>query len=587
MTRRFFRIVPLELDRRGFLGGGLSFGMLSLPWGGGPLAAATDDHARSRLDETADDIERELPGLIEQQAFAPGVAIALVTPDRVWAKGFGVRKQGSADAVGTRTIFSLQSISKLYTATAALRAYERGAISLNETLAELIPGFTVRSRYESTPEKKITLRHLLSHTAGFTHEAPVGNNLILEDKSIEEHIASISGTWLRFPVGQRYEYSNLGIDLAGYALALRFKTSLDGVFEELLYRPLGLQRTSVDFARIIPDADRATGHDSRWPSLPVRVPMQASGGVYTSIDDAALFVQAHLRGTLFGAETAKLMARPPFPAPGQELGYGLGLMSFVRRGNPSLGHGGGGFGFLTDYSWLADRAIGVAILTNSTSRDVGGLQKFEADQIERLAGVPAKATRKPEPAAVEVVGLARYAGVYLGREGALEFYVEDGSFKALQHAWSFYVQSPRSKPRSLPVTVLSSDTVWLDRGPDAEGLKLRFLSGEDARPAQVVSLGGSVWLLDHGDPIPEKVRADLSPHLKDYVIQMLGVHTAKAKLHLEGDYLKLTPGEGAPSATLSHHTDLVFFTVHGEALDLGGQTPTYANILLQAATEAR
>jgi len=588
MSDRFFGTLSTpRFDRRNFLERSLAVGALSLLAGNGRAMAEAIGDSRSRLEETAGYIEQELPKLIERQAVAPGVAIALVTPDQVWAKGFGVKNQGAADAVGTRTIFSLQSISKLYTATAALRACERGTISLGETLAELIPGFTVRSRFEENPEKKITLRHLLSHTAGFTHEAPVGNNLILEDKSLEEHIASISKTWLRFPVGQRYEYSNLGMDLAGYSLALRYKTSLESVFEELLYRPFGLRRTSVDFAHIIPDDDRATGHDAHWPSLPIRVPMQASGGVYSSIDDAALFVQAHLRGTLLGSETTRLMARPPFPAPGQELGYGLGLVSSSRRGIRTLGHTGGGFGFATSYSWLPAYGVGLAALTNSTSYNPTAIQKLLLDQIERLAGASTRAIERPEAAAVGVDGLARLAGVYLGRENALEFYVEDGSFKARRHAWGFYLQSPERRPESLPLTIVSSDTVWLDLGPAAEGLRLRFLSAEGVRPAQVVSPDGIVWLQDRGDPVPESVKPALTPFLKDYVIRIFGAQTAKARLRLDGDYLKLTPGEGAPSATLSHFKDLIFFTAHGEALDLGGATPTYANILLQTESDAK
>ena len=59
---------------------------------------------------------------------------------------------------------------------------------------------------------------LLSHTAGFTHEAPVGNSNELDPGTFDEHVRSISDTWLRFPVGSGFAYSNLGIDLAGYIL---------------------------------------------------------------------------------------------------------------------------------------------------------------------------------------------------------------------------------------------------------------------------------------------------------------------------------------------------------------------------------
>ena len=54
--------------------------------------------------------------------------------------------------------------------------------------------------------------------AGFTHEAPVGNNYEPASPGFEAHVRSISETWLRFPVGDRYRYSNLGFDLAGYIL---------------------------------------------------------------------------------------------------------------------------------------------------------------------------------------------------------------------------------------------------------------------------------------------------------------------------------------------------------------------------------
>jgi hypothetical protein len=64
----------------------------------------------------------------------------------------------------------------------------------------------------------MSLRTLLTHRAGFTHEAPVGNNYIPDSTIFDAHIQSIRRTWLRYPVGERYSYSNLGFDLAGFIL---------------------------------------------------------------------------------------------------------------------------------------------------------------------------------------------------------------------------------------------------------------------------------------------------------------------------------------------------------------------------------
>ena len=110
------------------------------------------------------------------------------------------------------------SISKTFTATAVMQAVQAGRLDLDEPITTYLPGFTVHSAFEEHPERKITLRMLLSHTAGFTFDAPIGNDDELDPGDFDAHVRSISDTWLRFPVGTGYAYSNLGIDLAGYIL---------------------------------------------------------------------------------------------------------------------------------------------------------------------------------------------------------------------------------------------------------------------------------------------------------------------------------------------------------------------------------
>ena len=170
----------------------------------------------------------------------PGLAVALVDKDQpLWVEGFGhLDGQGSAP-VNADTIFSVQSMSKLFTATAVMQAVAAGRLDLDEPITTYLPGFTVHSAFEEHPERKITLRMLLSHTAGFTHEAPVGNNNELDPGDFDAHVRSISDTWLRFPVGTGYAYSNLGIDLAGYILERVEGMPFSEVMRESLLEPLG------------------------------------------------------------------------------------------------------------------------------------------------------------------------------------------------------------------------------------------------------------------------------------------------------------------------------------------------------------
>ena len=192
------------------------------------------------------------------------------------------------------TIFSVQSMSKLFTATAVMQAVAAGRLDLDEPITTYLPGFTVQSAFEEHPERKITLRMLLSHTAGFTHEAPIGNNNELDPGDFDAHVRSISQTWLRFPVGTGYAYSNLGIDLAGFVLERVEGKPFPEVARESLLEPLGMGRSTFDRAAIRASGNRAVGHVEPYPEPPLYEPMTAAGGLYASARDLARFLRFQL-----------------------------------------------------------------------------------------------------------------------------------------------------------------------------------------------------------------------------------------------------------------------------------------------------
>jgi CubicO group peptidase (beta-lactamase class C family) len=117
-----------------------------------------------------------IPGVMARQRI-PGLALALVDRQRVvWQQGFGVTERGEGAKVTVDTLFSAESMWKAFTATAVMRVVQSGQLGLDAPITTYLPGFTVHSAFESHPEQRITLRMLLSHTAGFTHESPLGNN---------------------------------------------------------------------------------------------------------------------------------------------------------------------------------------------------------------------------------------------------------------------------------------------------------------------------------------------------------------------------------------------------------------------------
>jgi CubicO group peptidase (beta-lactamase class C family) len=355
-------------------------GLVLVSVASGPTAdarahAAGDDPVR---DVVATYRER-IPELMAQQ-HVPGLAVALVDADRtLWVQGFGERDD-NGEPVTPHTVFSAESMSKLFTATAVMQEVAAGRLDLDAPITTYLPDFTVHSAFERHPERRITLRMLLSHTAGLPHEAPVGNNNDLDPGTFEAHVRSISETWLRFPVGSGYAYSNLGIDLAGHILEQVEGRRFPAAVQHSLLGPLGMTDSTFDRSAIKASADRAVGHVSPYPHPPIEEPMTAAGGLYTSAADLARFLRFQLGDgtldgrTVLGARWVREMRTIPPPHAGDEAGYGVGVARtrwnrFDQR-PVLLDHGGGGFGFLTDLWWAPQLGVGVAVLTNSQDHDL-------------------------------------------------------------------------------------------------------------------------------------------------------------------------------------------------------------------------
>jgi CubicO group peptidase (beta-lactamase class C family) len=208
-----------------------------------------------------------------------GTSVCLIENGKVaWVEGFGTTGGHSPVAVDEQTIFSIQSTSKHFTAVGVLLAVQDGVLDLDVPISRYLPGFKVNSRFESNPQERITLRLLLSHRAGFTHEAPVGNNYEPAAAGFTAHVRSISDTWLRYPVGERYRYSNLGFDLAGFILQERAGMPYAEWLRRKLFEPLGMHDSTADAAVYTARRNRAVGHEKGYDSVPAVTPLVASGG---------------------------------------------------------------------------------------------------------------------------------------------------------------------------------------------------------------------------------------------------------------------------------------------------------------------
>jgi len=504
----------------------------------------------------------------------PGVAIGLVDGQQVvWAHGFGVADLAKQTPVTPDTIFSLQSISKSYTATAFLRAVDRKAIGLDDRLIDMLPGFTVRDRFGGKEARRITMRHLLAHWAGLCQEAPVGNNYGDWHCGFAEHIESIKDTWLRSPVGSRYRYSNLGIDLAGFVLSKRLGMPFEDLMQAELLRPLGMRDSSFRRSDLAGSNRIATGYiDLKSPVPELEIPMVAAGGLYSTVNDMTKYVRFQLAGGRLNGEpwispkAIRTMITPQFSEGPRGRGYGLGIQSRPFHGGRLCTHGGGGYGFGTIQSWMPDYQIGVVVLTNG---DQGGdlSEEVARDALEGMIWIkkghlpdeaPYVHDRRPE-ISLAPSQLQRYAGTYKATSGLAEFRVEGGKLH-------FHRQHN-------DVTLLArSPTEFTDA---AMTQSYRFDLGSDGAPTGVLQLGdvGQDYMVLNdrvGEPRGPD-RPEWREFVGDYTALAYG-QTVNQKVTLRNGYLYW-----ADSLKLFPHQDRLFFTADGEAVVFGDRGMTYGN----------
>jgi len=517
-------------------------------------------------------LKERLPEYMAQYN-VPGLAIALVDGDKlVWAEGFGYTDRTNQTKVTADTLFSLQSISKTYTATGFLIAVEKGLMKIDDPLKKYYPQFTVNSRFGADEADRITFRHLLSHRSGLTHEGPCDRPCPFAD-----HIRSISETWLRFPVGERFSYSNLGIDLAGYALGLRSGKPFDEFMNEELFRPLGMTSSAFNYNVVANHPSVAKGHIRDRilpaPTSTLMIPdrggytLTPSGGMYSTVKDMARYISFHLAGGKFGGKRIigenllKEMYTPQFPIEGQVGGYGLGIASQPLYGGALLQHNGGGGGYSTDQMWTPEYQVGVVVLTNSeselgfgTARGVlNGMIAVKYGPLPQTA--PGKFTDKPV-ITMDTRLLQRLAGTYkLRDEMLMTFKVkEDGLYR-----------------------VSGTTEVKLNAHSPTEftsvGRKYTFILDEKGRPKGVQDLASSgveFW------PFNDSPYEEAGPNKKEWQ-DFVGEYSRKkadgdtynASVVIKNGYLYFY-WEGWGGFKLNEYKPGIFFTADGKAVIFQG-----------------
>ncbi len=300
-----------------------------------------------------------------------GATVAVVKDGKLlFAKGYGYADvEEKKPVVAEETLFRVGSISKLFTWTAVMQMVEQGKVRLDADVNQYLD-FTIPATYR----EPITLRRLMTHTAGF------------EDTYKDVFVSTTAefqplGTYLRthlprriFAPGTVPSYSNYGAALAAYIVQRICGCPFEEYVQDSIFRPLGM--TQSTFVQPLPQSlepKLATGYGvASSPPLPLQfVQTGPAGGLSTSATDIARFMIAHLQDGQFGdvhilkPETAQLMHARQFSAAETMNGMVLGFYERSVNNHRIIGHAGDLNGFHSDLYLILDANAGLFISYNS------------------------------------------------------------------------------------------------------------------------------------------------------------------------------------------------------------------------------
>jgi amino acid adenylation domain-containing protein/non-ribosomal peptide synthase protein (TIGR01720 family) len=330
---------------------------------------------RAFLDRLSPGVPSIRLGLVRHRV--PGAALALVADGEVLDEwGEGVTRAAGDVAVQPNTIFPVGSLSKMVAAMTVLRLVRDGALSLDEDVDRYLRSWRLPAIDRGRP---VTLRALLSHTAGLTEDEFAGAGAYEPDEPLPDLLDVLSG---RSPARTRpvrqdpaavgaFRYSGNNYLVVEQILRDRTGVSFPQLARELVFGPLEMRDSGYGTGFVRSRADSvAWGHDSTGAPVPGgwRVYPAAAGGLWTTAGDLARLmaeVQRAHAGT--GAAVLDRATAGELLTPSLQAAYGLGAVVRTEDGVSWWGHSGETRGFRAHSAAGLQTGAGVVVLTNGES----------------------------------------------------------------------------------------------------------------------------------------------------------------------------------------------------------------------------
>ncbi len=403
---------------------------------------------------------------LEYQVYAneiPGLSIGLVYKNKViFSKGYGYADiQRKIKATDT-TCYRIASFSKVFTAIAILQLFEHGKLHLDDRVQHYLPWFR-SERDEQT--KQITIRQLLTHTAGLDREGDTSHWTDFHFPSLDQVKQHVAAGALVSAPAEKWKYSNFGYSILGEVIKVVSGVPYEEYMREQIVQRLGLSYTAPTLTNKIIE-NLAVGYSRKLPgqqreSFPLieTNAMAPATGFSSNIADFCQFMIAQFDGntSLLADETKREMRRIQWLREGLSADWCLGLQTWRIFNRRVYGHGGSFQGYQSRFGIDTGREIGLALFANAIDAPSTDLANSALQIVDYLIE-HFDDFRQPSN---RVENVERYEGKFRNIWGDIEFIALDQSLilynlKSKSPVLDFYQLQPEGDHQ---FTVTSGDSL--------------------------------------------------------------------------------------------------------------------------------
>jgi CubicO group peptidase (beta-lactamase class C family) len=353
----------------------------------------------------------------------PGASMAVVhDQELLWSKGFGHADRERQSPATPQTMYSICSISKLFTSVGIMQLRDQGRLRLDDPVGDHLSWFNIQDTYPDAPP--VTIEGILTHSSGLPRESdyPYWSAPDFSFPTHDQIVKRLPDQKELYPAATWYQYSNLGLTLAGEIVGTLSGEAYDTYIRHNILDPLGMDDTNPEmppgeYGRRLASGYTAITRDGTREKVAEWAPRAVAPamGFASTVEDLAKFaswqfrVLHHAADEILDRNTLREMQRVHWLDPDWSPARGLGFGAWRSNNKTFVGHGGSCPGYRSQFTLQVDDKIATIFMSNASGVNAG---RFTQRGQEIMAPALAAADGDADKAKQLDPAFEKYLGTY-------------------------------------------------------------------------------------------------------------------------------------------------------------------------------